>query len=203
MPGKLSFSPCSNQTLSPRIGGDACIGGVVEWAAPDGNALVLAISLPAQFLNDHTELAISPDAIVSVFTCYSPDDYFLDNITYHGAPEELAVLRQGFTQVFIHPCGKPVSGSSVVPAQEIVVTECPEDELNYCDGSKIGGNIKLLQNETLDTGNLNFSMQLYGGDFPDGFKDIFYLADAVGYLFLPKNNEKPVDACGLFFVQAT
>lgn len=42
-----------------------------------------------------------------------------------------------------------------------------------------------------------FVSQLYSGDFSEPFKDIFYLSDAVGYLFLKKDGSGE----GLFFVQ--
>ena len=41
-----------------------------------------------------------------------------------------------------------------------------------------------------------FVMQLYSSDFPEPFKDIFYLTDAVGCLLLKKDGS----GNGLFFV---
>ena len=43
--------------------------------------------------------------------------------------------------------------------------------------------------------------RIYGGDFPEEFQDIFYLDDAIGYLFLSK--EEKANDVGVFFVQCT
>lgn len=43
-------------------------------------------------------------------------------------------------------------------------------------------------------------MQIYGGDFPEEFQDIFYLDDAIGYLFLSK--EEKANDVGVFLYNA-
>ena len=55
--------------------------------------------------------------------------------------------------------------------------------------------------EKLELASYQFCMQIYGGDFPEEFQDIFYLDDAIGYLFLSK--EEKANDVGVFFVQCT
>ncbi|MFE0838441.1 hypothetical protein ACFW4V_37055, partial [Streptomyces sp. NPDC058825] len=66
-------------------------------------------------------------------------------------------------------------------------------------GSGIGVPPGFLQNENLalDKG-LEFSLQLYSGDFPANWTDIFGLSDALGYLFIDGKRSE-----GLFFAQVT
>ena len=86
----LTFDTGPATPFDARLGGGALIGGVADWpCGPGGQLLVLAASLPAAFVAEHTGIAIGAGRIASVFTSYRPSDYFLDEITYHGAPAEL------------------------------------------------------------------------------------------------------------------
>lgn len=65
----------------------------------------------------------------------------------------------------------------------------------------MGTNPVFLQNEELELDSYQFCMQIYAGDFPEEFQDIFYLSDSIGYLFLSK--EENSNDAGLFFTQCT
>jgi hypothetical protein len=194
-----------------RIGGGALIGGVADWpVSPFGSALVLVASLPREFVAAKAGIDLGAGRIASVFTTYAKGEYFLDQITYHGDPSELALLRRGTTQVLVHDRGELVHGAVDVPARRIDAGDAAgersedwnEDDIPNPD-SLVGGDAQLLQQEELDVEGLAFALQLYGGDLAEPFRDLFYLADGVGYLYLPKNPTAGVDRSGLFFVQVT
>ncbi|WP_193099772.1 hypothetical protein [Burkholderia sp. Z1] len=188
----LIGTECHN-AFEPRIGGGALIGGLVTWpTTSSGESLQLVASMPANFLG----IEGGPE-YVSVFSFYSKDDYFLDRITYHGDPGEMAVIKgDKTTQVLFHEQGAEVFGAEAMPARKLIVGD---DVAQPYQGSGIGMPPGFLQNENLmlDQG-LEFYFQLYSGDFPEGWTDIFGLSDAVAYLFVDKNKCE-----GLFFVQAT
>lgn len=180
-----------------RIGGGALIGGVCDWPRGlSGQCLVLVASLPAAFLAEHAGIDIGAGRYASVFTTYAPGTYFLDEITYHGDPAELALLRRGVTQVLVHDSGIPVHGEVEVPSRAIRLGEGAAQ-------SWMGGEPGLLQEEDLAVDGLTFALQLYGGDMPEPFRDLFYLTDGVGYLYLPPHASAGIDRSGLFFVQVT
>ncbi|RQS04818.1 hypothetical protein DIE07_27900 [Burkholderia sp. Bp9002] len=100
------------------------------------------------------------------------------------------------TQVVFHKKGVEIFGSDVIPARKLIVQD---EAVQPYQGSGIGMPPGFLQDEnlSLDEG-LEFSLQLYSGDFPSGWTDIFGLSDAVAYLFINKGKRE-----GLFFVQVT
>lgn len=208
---KLELVPGDAQALDARIGGGALIGGVADWpTSPFGSALVLVASLPAEFVATKTGIELGAGRVASVFTTYTKGEYFLDQITYHGDPSELALLRRGTTQVLVHARGELVHGAVEVPACRIDADEVAgerteewgEDDIPNPD-SLVGGEAQLLQAEDLAVDGLAFALQIYGGDLPEPFRGLFYLADGVGYLYLPQNARGDVDRSGLFFVQVT
>lgn len=50
---------------------------------------------------------------------------------------------------------------------------------------------------------LAFAAQIDGGNLPAPLRDLFYLADGVGHLYLPAQPSEGTDRSGLFFVQVT
>lgn len=185
--------------LDARLGGGALIGGVASWPhSPTGRPLVLAASLPAAFLSAHAGIDIGAGRIASVFTTYAPGTYFLDEITYDGDPAELALLRRGTTQVLVHAAGTWVQGALELPAHRIHVQADGDDWRSF-----IGGEPQWLQNEDLELGGLAFAWQIDGGNLPPSLRNLFYLADGVGYLYLPAQPVEGTDRSGLFFVQVT
>lgn len=200
MPVPLTISQDTPHPLAPRLGGNALIGGVTPWPhSPSGQPLVLAASLPAAFLAEHTGIAIGAGRVASVFTTYAPGRYFLDEITYCGDPADLALLRSGTTQVLVHAPGTLVQGTLALPAYGLHARRNGDgDALSF-----IGGEPQWLQNEDLELNGLTFAWQIDGGDLPKPLRDLFFLADGVGYLYLPALATEGIDRSGLFFVQVT
>ncbi|WP_433852325.1 hypothetical protein [Stenotrophomonas nitritireducens] len=159
---------------------------------------MLAASLPAAFLTEHAGIAIGAGRVASVFTTYAPGTYYLDAITYDGDPAELALLRSGTTQVLVHAAGTLVHGALELPAHGLHARTGGGDALSF-----IGGAPDWLQNEDLDLGGLAFAWQIDGGDLPKPLRGLFFLADGVGYLYLPAQAAEGIDRSGLFFVQVT
>lgn len=63
----------------------------------------------------------------------------------------------------------------------------------------LGDKPNFLQNENYEQlVNYNFLCQISANDLPDELQDLFYLNDAVGYIFLKNNLDS-----GIFFVQTT
>jgi len=189
----LEFGVECSDPFEPRIGGAALIGGILDWpATSSGKPLHLIMSCPARFLGvgEH-------DEFVSVFSFYSPDDYFLDQVTYHGDPQEMqGIVRNGTARVIFHRKGEEIQGAEAIPSRKLRVQN---DVMPPFQGSGIGGPPGFLQNEKLALAEgMRFSLQLYSGDFPEGWTDVFGLRDAVAYLFLDGQKRE-----GLFFVQVT
>jgi hypothetical protein len=197
----LHLEKPTDDTLSPRIGGGALIGGIIDWpSSPSGQPLTLIASIPNSFLSKHTGINIPADLYTSIFSYYSETDYFLDQITYHGNPDELSWINQGGTKVIQHKAGESIQQGSSIPQHLLRIGEhIPENE--NCE-SRIGGSPSLLQNEKLETNNMKFALQFRSSDFPEKFNDIFGVLDDLGYLFLNEDTSHP-ERDGLFFVQTT
>lgn len=203
MSKSLKFVESTND-LTPRIGGPAMIGGVIDWPlAPDEKPLTLLLSMPSDLLNLFAGTHLAEKSMVSVFSYYSPNDYFLDFITYHGDPIELQNIKNGYTKVIVHTPGHAILGNISIPAKQIDFGTTNIEESEPFTGSKIGAPSGLLQQENLDISGYVFALQLYGNDFPKAFTDIFFLSDAVGYLYLSESTDAETDVHGLFFVQTT
>ena len=185
-----------------RMGGKSFLPQEIEWPMnPNGEKLTLIFSLPTNILNEQLKVKYTKDMVFSVFTTYNPDDYFLDSIVYHGDKEELAHIQKGFTKVILHSIGSPRNESDfLIPARKIELGK-EIHEINEYYGSLFGTEPSFLQNEKLELESYQFCMQVYGGDFPEEYEDIFCLDDAIGYLFLAKKENQDDD--GVFFVQCT
>lgn len=83
--------------------------------------------------------------------------------------------------------------------EEVDGEELDDGEI-YC-GSLIGHTPSLLQIEDLGLADYQFCLQIYGGDFPEGFHDIFCVSDSTGYLFINKDVDQ--NDAGVFFTQCT
>ena len=215
---EIIFKDVENKSVVPRIGGYSFLPKNIKWPLnPKGDKLTLVISLPTDFLNKNLNLNLPNEHILSVFT-YKRDDYFLDKITFHGDKEELENIKQGFTKVLLHEVGEIRNESDfLIPAQEFIlgeelnldIEELDEEDEDYDDyddieiycGSLIGNKPSLLQIENLGLDDYQFCLQIYGGDFPVEFQNIFSLSDSVGYLFLNKNYNH--NDTGVFFIQCT
>ncbi|WP_107841425.1 DUF1963 domain-containing protein [Metasolibacillus meyeri] len=210
---EMIFKGVENDSIVPRLGGYSFLPRNIDWPLnPNGDKLTLVFCLPTNFINETLNLNLPKEHILSVFTTYKREDYFLDLITYHGDKEELESIKQGFTRVLLHEIGEIRNESDfLIPAQEFVlgdelsldVEELDEDfdDLAFYCGSLIGDKPSLLQVENLGLDNYQFCLQIYGGDFPKEFHDIFFLNDSVGYLFLNKSDN--ANEAGVFFIQCT
>ncbi|WP_018884576.1 hypothetical protein [Paenibacillus massiliensis] len=207
-PTKIAFTDITQDANEPRTGGVSLLPEEISWPEnPDGEKLTLAMHLPARFLNDTFGCTYPEATAISVFTTYNRNTYFLDNIVYHGDPLELNMIKMGFTKVIAHSIGQPRNESEfTVPARAISLGDRIEDEAEASfTGSKLGGSPGYLQNEGLQVEQFMFCIQLYGGDYPEGYNDIFYLSDSVGYLLLARDPHLSNDGgdAGIFFVQCS
>lgn len=202
MSNLVKFEEIDNELNILRIGGKSFLPHDVKWPVnPNGEKMTLIFNLPTDFLNASLQFKYPKDKVISVFTTYNTEDYFLDSIVYHGDMEELKNIKNGFTKVILHSIGSPRNESDfLIPARKIVVDE-KKNELDDYYGSLFGINPVFLQKEKLELDSYQFCMQIYGGDFPEEFQDIFYLNDSIGYLFLSK--EENVNDAGLFFTQCS
>jgi len=211
---EITYKDVENESIVPRLGGYSFLPPNIDWPLnPNGEKLILILSLPTNFLNKALNFNLPKEHFLSVFTTYNQNDYFLDLITFHGDKDELENIKQGFTKVLLHKTGEIRNESNfLIPAQEFIYgdklklnyEEFDGDNLDdmeiYC-GSLIGNKASLLQKEDLGLDDYQFCLQIYGGDFPEEFRDIFSLGDSTGYLFLNKNyNENDI---GVFFTQCT
>ena len=196
----INFKEVNDDLNVPRVGGKCLLPDNVEWAVnPSGEKMILLLSLPTNFLNEHFQFNYPSDNVVSVFSTYNKEDYFLELISYQGGTNGLKNIKDGFTKVILHPIGTPRNESDfLVPAMEVIVGDEFDVPELFC-GNMLGGTPSFLQNEITELNSYKFCMQLYGGDLPEEFEDVFCLSDAVGYLFLRGNEKDP----GLFFVQFT
>lgn len=198
---EITFRDVGNESVVPRLGGYSFLPENMDWPSnPDGDKLTLVLSLPTDFLNKTLDVNLPKEHVLSVFTTYNKDDYFLDVITFHGDNEELQNIRKGYTRVLLHEAGNIRNESEfLIPAQEFILgdelnldleEEVDGEELDdgeiYC-GSLIGHTPSLLQIEDLGLDDYQFCLQIYGGDFSEGFHDIFCVSDSTGYLFVNKN----------------
>jgi len=177
------------------------VARVSQWPSnPDGDSLLLIATIECAVLKKHIKVDSLPDeGVLSIFSTYSKKDYFLENITYSGDPSELDALRSGYTAVHF-AIGKDTELSPVdsIPAanKELLAREVAEGEFpifSMC----FQGIPKGLSVPESFSNTYEFIMQMYSSDFTEPFEDVFYLTDAVGYLFLNRNGSGE----GVFFVQ--
>ncbi len=198
----IEFEGVGNEENVMRIGGMSFLPEGMEWPVnPNGEKMVLILNIPTNFLNDKLAYNYPKDKMISVFTTYNSEDYFLDTIVYHGSSEELTNIKNGFTKVILHDIGISRNDSDyLIPARKLIVGE-ETDFMDECGASHLGGKPLFLQNENLEVDNYQFCLQIYGGDFSEEFQDIFYLNDSIGYLFL--KGEPDANDIGMFFTQCS
>jgi len=180
-----------------RIGGGAFIGSIIDdWPkTTDGEYLTLVASISGEMLVPLLGSSVN-GKYISVFSYYSENDYFLDNITYHGNKEELAfIIKNNTTKVLIHEKGGLVQEGHFIRPMFIKLNN---EESEWIQGSGFGIPPGFLQNENIFFEDKEFILQFYSSDFPDPYKDIFGLSDAVGYLYINKSLDG-----GIFFTQVT
>ena len=60
--------------------------------------MVFIFNIPTNFLNSTLQFNYPKDQVISVFTTYNREDYFLDSIVYNGDIEELQNIKNGYTK---------------------------------------------------------------------------------------------------------
>lgn len=184
-----------------RIGGMSLLPKEIAWPInPNGEKLVLIASIPCDLINRLLDINYPPSLYFSIFTTYN-EDYFLDVITYSGDEEDLYNIKNGYTKVLCHYRGEERNEAKyIIPAKKMAIAEETTCEEEFY-GSKIGSTPGLLQNKKLSIDGMMFCLQLYSADFPKDFENIFFLSDAIGYLYI--KTQYAMDNTGLFFVQTS
>ena len=193
--------PSDSVAVSSGVTLGGQVAEVVAWPLnPDGDPLTLVASIDCSKIKGDTKKNSMPsEGVLYIFSTYSKSDYFLENITYSGDPSELDSILSGYTLVVLG--GGGVFKTSPVDSIPEMTTELKNRQLEDKDFpvfSMIADfpphGMTVPDALILD---YDFICQLYSADFSEPFKDIFYLSDAVGYLFLKKDESGE----GLFFVQ--
>jgi len=86
MSKEIEFELAGNEENIMRIGGMSFLPEGMEWPInPNGEKMVLILNIPTNFLNDKLAYHYPKDKMISVFTTYNLEDYFLDSIVSHGS----------------------------------------------------------------------------------------------------------------------
>lgn len=186
-------------SVAPRIGGQSFISSN-SWPKDEvGNLMTLIFSMPSELVSKVLNVELEENTFFSVFSTYSQEktDYFLDKVIYNiNDEEELEVIKKN-TRVIYHK--KENDGINLskyeIPSYEITVSKGSDKE------TFLGGEPNFLQDE-IEFDEYSFFMQFYAGNFPSGYKNILFLADAIGYIFIEKN-VKINEPCGIYFGQST
>lgn len=180
----------------PRIGGTSFIPANIWPKDENETPMLLIASIPAKTVAEIVNIQVEENAFFSIFSTYSRNDYFLDKVISNSNDEEEFQIISNNTKVIYHQKDEAVNlCEHEIPAFEITIADTSEKE-NFW-----GGNPEFLQNELAFEAH-TFLMQFYAGSFPDGYDDILYLSDAVGYVFI--KNEPEINApSGFYFGQCT
>jgi hypothetical protein len=182
---------------------------VAAWPIdPEGKPLRLVASIDCAAFKLATGAPSMPaNGQLQVFSTYSQTDYFLENIVYDPdyfvLPSGSAEAKPAYTLVAFNPSGS-AAPSHTSPVDSIPATPMHlQDETIGADDFPVSSLAAAEPPRGLVVpaalkDDYAFVLQLYSSDFPEPFKDIFYLTDAVGYLFLKKD----ASGQGVFFVQA-
>jgi uncharacterized protein YwqG len=94
MSNLVRFEKVDNELNILRIGGKSFLPPDVEWPTnPNGEKMVFIFNIPTNFLNSTLQFNYPKDQVISVFTTYNREDYFLDSIVYNGDIEELQNIK--------------------------------------------------------------------------------------------------------------
>ena len=197
----------SDDQESPLIvGGNEAF--VAQWPVnPDGDHLLHLFSINCYRLKELAGLENIPQSgFISVFSTYT-QDYFLDNICYSGDALEYELITSGYTLVSFQEeeskCQSPVA--EFIPEKHPCLRKREVEEgsfplFSFFADSAANGlkGVEGLYNE------YDFVCQFGSSSFPAPYEDVFYLHEAVGYLFVKKGLVESPDKklqSGLFFVQ--
>ena len=123
MSNLVRFEKVDNELNILRIGGKSFLPPDVEWPTnPNGEKMVFIFNIPTNFLNSTLQFNYPKDQVISVFTTYNREDYFLDSIVYNGDIEELQNIKNGYTKVILHSVASPRNDADfLISAREIVI----------------------------------------------------------------------------------
>ena len=123
MSNLVRFETVDNELNILRIGGKSFLPPDVEWPTnPNGEKMVFIFNIPTNFLNSTLQFNYPKDQVISVFTTYNREDYFLDSIVYNGDIEELQNIKNGYTKVILHSVASPRNDADfLISAREIVI----------------------------------------------------------------------------------
>ncbi|MEF9676540.1 hypothetical protein ABRQ00_04450 [Pectobacterium aroidearum] len=168
---------------------------------PLGENLKLLLTIDNNVFNERFgEFGLPNGKFTSVFSTYSDDRYFLDDVVYFGDSVEFDYIRKGFTRIlftdepFLKDCEGDGKKSFCLKSYELQDDAFPAfsffsnklpNGLNGCE--------KLLS-------EYRFIGQIYSSDIPSKDGGALGLSDAVGYIFINKCISDDNDA-GFFFVQ--
>lgn len=188
--------PTESKSTVPRIGGKSFIPDHLWPKDENENVMLFIASIPAETVARVMNIVVAENTFFSIFSTYSREDYFLDKVIYNcNDAEELDIIKQN-TQIIYHQKEEAINLSEhEIPAFEFSFSE------NADEGNFLGGSPEFLQEELVFE-DYRFLMQFYAGNFPEEYRDILYLSDAVGYVFI-KNELKINKIAGLYFGQCT
>ena len=188
-------------TSGITLGGQ--VARIEQWPInPDGDPLTLVATIDCRQAFDCTAAqCLPPDGLLYVFSTYSSSVYFLDNITYDGAMAESGSRVSGYTAV-VSGCDHELHHSPVpdIPQVAVMLKEkvLAEHDIPLCSLVAIEPP-KWAELPPQLAVDYEFFCQFYSNDFLAPFADLFYLTDAVAYLFLRKKDSQ-AKAPGIFFV---
>ena len=189
-------NPTESNAIVPRIGGKSFIPAHLWPKDEDGNPMLLIASIPVETVAQILNIKVEGNTFYSIFSTYNRDDYFLEKVMYNcNDYEELNIIKRN-TQIIYHQKEEAINLSGhEIPAFEFALSNCADE------GNFLGGSPEFLQEELVFEG-YTFLMQFYTGNFPEGYKNILYIADAVGYVFI-KKELKINETARLYFGQCT
>lgn len=168
-----------------------------EILAPDGKKLHLISVIPMKEIKEILEkngFLVEKDNLnkyIYIFSYYDENDYFIDSITCNGTKEEFIDIKSGNTRVIIED--KNYISAYSDNLYKMVLSDSPTE------ASWFGEKPEFLQNaDYCFLKDYLFLAQINGLDLPSSLNDLFYLSDAIGYIFLKKDLTE-----GVFFVQNT
>ncbi|NHB98648.1 DUF1963 domain-containing protein [Photorhabdus stackebrandtii] len=177
-------------------------GYVSQWPVnPDGEKLLHLFSIDCEKLSPRIPKGVLPTSgYLSVFSTYSENNYFLDNITYFGDEQELNLIKSGFTFVSYSLTNEiSENNDKYIPERNVIFLDMEIEDSDYPMVSLFSNKIPNGLDDIGEIGNdYHFVCQIYSADFPEPFQDALGLSDAIGYLFI-RNKEDGID--GIFFVQ--
>ncbi|WP_420787719.1 hypothetical protein [Shewanella chilikensis] len=171
---------------------------------PLGEELALVVTIDCSVLNHKIGEELFPAGkVLSVFSTYSSDRYFLDDITFHGDSEELEHISKGYSRVLLSEKSDDFINENYFGPISVEVTK---REVNSEDFPAFSFVSKVIPRGLIGYGTLDdeyyFVAQIYSGDIPFDEGGILGLSDATGYLFLRKRIDGFSNA-GVFFIQVS